>query len=240
MGSDFEIEFIDRAGEKVRGPLERWWGQSFETVTPVRSFPCFKGQSNFPGGRWSASSGHVVGHESWLERDNAMLLDFDEQVVAYSSQPFWLYWTQGAETKRRRHAPDFFARLADGGGLVVDVREDHRIKDRDAQAFAATERACRTVGWGFQRVGRPEPVFAANVRWLAGYRRPFCLQPDVAERAVRVFAEPQALFAGADALGGRRVLVLPVLYHLMWHRVLRADLKSRLLDADTVVSAGGA
>jgi hypothetical protein len=98
-----------------------------------------------------------------------MLLDFDPEVVGYSSQPFWLRWHDG---RRRRHAPDFFVRLIDGTGVVVDVRADDRIEVRDAEAFAATERACTQVGWRFRRVGVLDPVFAANVRWLAGYRHP--------------------------------------------------------------------
>ena len=81
-----------------------------------------------------------VGFESWLERDVAMMLDFDPAVVAFSSQPFWLTWAQ--DGRHRRHAPDYFARLADGTGVVIDVRPDDRIEPRDAEAFAATERAC--------------------------------------------------------------------------------------------------
>ena len=32
------------------------------------------------------------GFESWIERDVAMMLDFDAEVTAFSSQPFWLIW----------------------------------------------------------------------------------------------------------------------------------------------------
>jgi hypothetical protein len=40
------------------------------------------------------------------------MLDFSPEVVAFSSQPFWLTWP--ASGKLRRHAPNYFARLADG------------------------------------------------------------------------------------------------------------------------------
>jgi hypothetical protein len=43
-----------------------------------------------------------VGFESWLERDVAMMLDFDPAVVGFSSQPFWLIWVQ--DGGQRRHA----------------------------------------------------------------------------------------------------------------------------------------
>src|SRR5215472_6307045 len=85
-----------------------------------RLFRWAAGQRHFPGWWWSATTGRHVGYESWLERDHAMMLDFDPQVTAFSSQPFWLWWTQAG--KARRHAPDYFARLADGTGVVIDVR----------------------------------------------------------------------------------------------------------------------
>ena len=61
-------------------------------------------------------------YESWLERDHVMLLDFDPAVIGIASQPFWLSWpvTGG----RRRHLPDYFVRVEDGTGLVLDVRPD--------------------------------------------------------------------------------------------------------------------
>jgi hypothetical protein len=77
----------------------------FEESFPVRSFPSYKGQRNFPGLWWSSTMGRHVGFESWLERDWLMLLDFDPQVVAVSAQPFWLCWN--ADEQRRTHAPDF-------------------------------------------------------------------------------------------------------------------------------------
>ena len=59
-----------------------------------------------------------------------MLMDFDPDVRAVSSQPFWLRWRDG-RGKSRRHAPDFFAGKADGTGVVVDVRPDDRVPERD-------------------------------------------------------------------------------------------------------------
>lgn len=72
------------------------------------------------------------------------------------SQPFWLHW-EGAQG-RRRHAQDYFARRADGSGLVVDVRADDRIEDSDAEAFKVTALACSFLGWEFRRVGVVDPV----------------------------------------------------------------------------------
>ena len=121
----FGVEFIGSDGGRCRGPLGELWGMPFEQVTPVRSFPSARGQVSFPGLYYAATMDAHVGFESWLERDVAMMLDFDPAVVAFSSQPFWLTWAQGG--RQRRHAPDYFARLADGTGVVIDVRPDDRI-----------------------------------------------------------------------------------------------------------------
>src|SRR5258708_33851538 len=99
-----------------------------------------------------------------------MLLDFDPEVTATPSQPVWLPGRDGTG-RSRRHAPDLFARLADGSAAVIDVRPDDRIEPRDAEAFNATRRACELAGWGFRRVGAPDPVRTANVAGL-GRDRP--------------------------------------------------------------------
>ena len=120
-----QVVFIDEAGAKQSGALEVLWRIGFEHVSPVRSFGSFQGQRSFQGSWWFATTGEHVGFESWVERDAVMLLDFDPDVVAVSSQPFCLRWA--GQPGARRHVPDFFARLADGSALVIDVRPDELI-----------------------------------------------------------------------------------------------------------------
>jgi hypothetical protein len=52
-----------------RGALTVCWNTRFEDVPPVRSFPSYKGQRNFPGLYFAACMSRHVGFESWLERD---------------------------------------------------------------------------------------------------------------------------------------------------------------------------
>jgi hypothetical protein len=231
-GSSFEVMFIDEAGCRRREPLPACWDRLFEAAAPVRSFPSVKDAVNWPGYWWSATNGRQVGYESWVERDVAMMLDFDPAVTAFSSQPFWLYWPGGKG--QRRHAPDFFARLADGGGVVVDVRPDDQVDEGAAEAFAVTARACAEAGWEFRRTGGPPAVLAANVRWLAGYRHPRCLRADVAKELLRVFGQPGPLLAGAREAGDP-IAVLPVLYHLLWRHDLDTDLAGTVLGPRSLV-----
>ncbi len=230
----FGVEFTGSDGGCCRGRLGELWSTPFERVAPVRSFPSFRGQVSFPGFYYAATMDAHVGFESWLERDVAMMLDFDPAVVAFSSQPFWLTWAQNG--KQRRHAPDYFARLADGTGMVIDVRPDDRIEPRDAEAFAATERACREVGWLFRRTAGPGAVLAANVRWLAGCRHRRCYRGDIAGVLAGVFAEPKPLMGGTCEAGDP-VAVLPVLYHLLWKQLLVTDVTAGPLGPGSLVSA---
>jgi hypothetical protein len=236
LAAGVEVEFTDADGMCRREQLASCWDVRFEDAAPVRLFRWAAGQRHFPGWWWSAKTGRHVGYESWLERDHAMMLDFDPQVVAFSSQPFWLSWTE--EGKARRHAPDYFARLADGTGVVIDVRADDQIPARDAGVFEMTGRVCASVGWDYRRSGVVAPVLAANVRWLAGYRHPRCMNQGSAARLREVFACPVALLAGARATGDP-LAVLPVLYHLLWTGVLVTDLASALLGGESVVTIGG-
>jgi hypothetical protein len=199
----------------------------------VRRLRTFKGQGNFAGLWWSATTGDHVGFESWLEREHLMLLDFDPGVVGVSSQPFWLHWTT-ADGVARRHAPDFFARLTDGRGVVVDVRPDERVTAEAAAAFVVTARACEQVGWQYRRLGRVSPVLAANVRWLAGYRHPRCLHQARAEALLRVFSASRELADGVGTVGDP-IAVLPVAFHLLWIGALAADLEGALLSGRSLV-----
>ena len=223
----FEVEFAENVGNVRHGPLAELWSTPFEWVNQVRSFPSFRGQANFTGLYYAATMDAHVGFESWIERDVAMMLDFDPKVTAFSSQPFWLTWEQDGE--KRRHTPDYFARLTDGTGVVIDVRADDQIEPRDAEAFAATQRACLKVGWLFRRTG------GANVRWLAGYRHGRCFRGDAAETLIQVFTEPKPLMRGAR-LAGDPVAVLPVLYHLLWKHMLVTEIEQNLLGPSSMVS----
>jgi hypothetical protein len=231
-----QVVFVDEVGVKQSGALEVLWRAGFERVSPVRSFGSFRGQRSFQGSWWFATTGEHVGFESWVERDAVMLLDFDPNVVAVSSQPFCLRWA--GQPGARRHVPDYFARLADGSAVVIDVRPDELVGADDAEVFAATQRACAVVGWGYRRVGVADAVLAANVRWLSGFRHRRCGNAPAGSELVRRAAAGPVTVADLAGCAGDRLAVLPALYHLLWRGVLAADLTAAPLSGRTVVRAG--
>jgi hypothetical protein len=231
----FELGYVTADGERHRKVLSQCWNVRFEGVPPVRAFVSYKGQKNFTGLRWTATVDGHVGFESWLERDNLMLLDFDPAVTGISSQPFVMYWHDGV--RERKHTPDYFARRADGSAMVVDVRADDRIMPEDSEAFKVTALMCHEAGWEYRRVGELEPVLAANVRWLAGYRHPRVGASPLARRVAECFSSPASLFEGA-ARAGSLLAVLPVVYHLLWRQVLVTDMRTLLLGPDSIAQLG--
>nr|WP_237500047.1 TnsA-like heteromeric transposase endonuclease subunit [Streptomyces sp. SID8379] len=228
------MEYVDARGELCGGPLEVMWPTRFESCRQVRAFPSYRGQRNFSGWYWAATSAELVGYESWVELSHLMRLDAEPEVVGVVSQPFRLSWRYGGGRRRIRHTPDYFVRRQDGRAVVLDVRPDELVEAEDAAKFAATAVACARVGWGFERVGVIGPVLAANLRWLSGYRHPRVRCEPVAECLRTVFAQPQGLLAGARTVGDP-IAVLPVLFHLVWRRELVVDLASERLSAATVV-----
>lgn len=211
-------------------PLAECAAVAFELeCSPVRGFPSFRGQRNYSGLWWFSTTREHVGYESWSERDHLMALDADPSVVGVASQPFRFQWGDG-----RRHVPDYFVRLSDGSAEVLDVRGDDRISDADAELFDRSDQACRSLGWAYRRVGEADPVVTANLRWLSGYRHPRVYRPAVAAALEAVFESARPLMAGARSVG-EAILVLPVLFHMLWHGRLGVDLRGAVLTEDSVV-----
>lgn len=234
--ADFDLSFVDLDGRRRNEPLSSCWAVPFGRVLPVQVVGSYQGKRSFSGLWWCCTISDHVGFESWLERDRVMALDFDPAVVGLSSQPFRLSWQ--ASGKSRSHTPDYFVRHRDGIGVVVDVRADDRIGPEDAEAFAATARACASVGWEFRRVGAMDAVRAANLRWLAGYRHPRCLHAGRATDLQRVFQDAIPLLDGVRRVGDP-IAVLPTLFHLLWRHVLETDLDSAPLSASSMVRRRG-
>lgn len=236
---DFWLEYVDARGESRGGPLETMWPARFEVAGQVRAFPSYRGQCNFPGWYWTATCSELVGYESWVELGHLMRLDADPEVCGLASQPFRLSWRCGGRNRRVSHTPDYFVRHRNGTAVVLDVRPDERIEPADAAKFAATAAACARVGWCYERVGVLDPVFAANLRWLSGYRHPRVRREVMAEDLRAVFTQPRGLLPGAQAVGDP-IAVLPVLFHLLWCREMAVDLERELLSAATLVRSAPA
>ena len=67
---DFEAVFVTETGVEQQVPWWRLPDVVDELGRPVRSFRSYRGQHNFPGWwYWASTLGRLVGFESWVQRD---------------------------------------------------------------------------------------------------------------------------------------------------------------------------
>lgn len=209
-----------------------------EEALPARDFAAHPRQRHYEGSWWSSKTRAHVAFESLLERDALLWFDWDPQIVSVSAQPLAFLWPYGTPG-HKSHVPDYFVRLADGDGRLVDVRAEDRRTEKALGQFDMTRQACETIGWQYDVwAGLPEPL-ALSLRWLAGYRQDRSAPtPVVRERLLTAFTTAQPLAEGVDQVAtfARQPAetVTANAYHLLWRHELRADL-TRPLSWDTEV-----
>jgi hypothetical protein len=92
-------------------------------------------------------------------------------VVAIAAQPFLLRATVAGRV--RRHVPDFLLVRANRTVTVVNVKPAARLADPVvAEALDWPGELFEGRGWSHEIWTGADPVLLANVRFLAGYRRP--------------------------------------------------------------------
>jgi len=166
-----QLAYADERDRRCAVDLENADAIDFGRSRPFRKPPAYRGQRNFPGWWWSATTRSHVAYESWLERHHLMEADRDARVTGIAGQPFELSWPRGKGKRPAGHVPDFLFRTLDGRAIVTDCRPVKRSDEDFRYKAAVTAAACRVIGWEFRLAGEPDPVWAANLRWLAGYRQ---------------------------------------------------------------------
>lgn len=227
-----QLVYADDCGRQRTIALKEANHVDFGLARPLRKPPAYRGQRNFPGWWWSATTRSHVVYESWLERHYIIEADRDARVTGIAGQPFALTWPSGK--REARHVPDLFCCAFDGGGTVTDCRPVRKADDDFRYKCAVTAAACEVVGWEFRLVGEPDPVWAANLRWLAGYCHPRFANPELEELLAEAFSRPWPPAEAARQVGDS-IRVLPVLFHLLWLGRLTGDL-SRPLGYGTVLT----
>ena len=205
----------------------------FEESLLSRRIPTRRGQKHTPGDYWAATDHRLHPYESWLEARWLTLYDYDDEVVAMSTQPFLIQSLSEAGTWK--HYPDMFFRLADGTGLVVDVRNPNHLADLDLlRQSERTALLCAEMGFAYRLVGEPDPVWWDNVEWLSGYRRPSTFPAWVLDEIRGLVEEPTTIRA-LMGLVREPLISRAAMYHLCWHHELGIDMDAPFRDASTRV-----
>jgi len=213
-------------------PLDaRLLAEDIYTADPVRVGNAYPRQRNLHGWYWMASTGTHVWHESLLERNSLMRLDYSGDIVAIAAQPMMLTVGDGAI-----HFPDFLALDADGIQTVYDVKPLARINAKARAQFEWTRDVCAEVGWSYRVLTELSVQERVNLTWLAQFRQtPNHPGPDAEDEVLRAL-EPG--WTVADAVAHMPAASTPRarsnVFHLLWSRALDCDLSQRLSDATPV------
>jgi hypothetical protein len=202
---------------------------------PWRRFPWYLGQRNYSGMYWAATEAKLVGYESLLELSRLTLADYDRSSKRIVSQPFQITARVGGE--RLLRVPDYLV-LTDAEPLVIDVtRRDRLEKPKYQHTFDLTRRVVELRGWRYELAHEPPRIEYANVRFLAGYRRPWLFDEQVLTE-VRRFAESLPEPSVGEIVSGSRYpkrTALPALMHLLWRQDhLMVDITERLSPTTVV------
>ncbi|GAA0330068.1 TnsA-like heteromeric transposase endonuclease subunit [Micropruina glycogenica] len=199
---------------------------------PVRDFPSYRGQRNYPGLLWMATTRSLVGYESLLERDRLWLADFDPTVSWVLSQPFWVSGRDGSVL--RRHVPDCLLETT-GGYVVVDVKPAELLDDAVVAAVMSwTRRLCEAKGWSYEVWSGADPVLLRNIRFLAAVRRGHAADADTLGNIARIAQVGMTIAEVEDASGIEGTLARPASMSMLWAGRWVVDLSCPLTGASVL------
>lgn len=189
-------------------------------------------QKHIPGLFWVSQINELVWYESRLEMFILKQLDFTQKIKAILPQPFCLHYQ--ADGKRRHHIPDFLVWLDGGRRLLVNVKPRRHVeKPQNQRSFKACTELCESLGWDYLTLSEPNPIFLANLNWLAGYRRVPAKFDEYASKIVEMASTRQTVHELLDCFGPKSV-VRPILFYLMWKRFLEFDTRAVLSSTSEV------
>jgi hypothetical protein len=156
LPDDLQLVFVDDRDRRRILALEDAPLLLDDMAKAVRKPPAYRGQRNFPGWWWSATTRSHVVYGSWLGRHHIIEADRDARVVAISGRPFELTWPEGK--KQVGHVPDLLCRVVGGPVVVTDCRSASRASEKFRRKAAVVAAACSQIGWDYRLVGEPDPV----------------------------------------------------------------------------------
>jgi hypothetical protein len=232
-----EVRFLDGGGTAVSSSLGKVDAAAVVRGGPVRSFPFYRGQRNYPGWLWTATTRSLVTYESLLERDRLWLADFDPTVRWIASQPFWLSGGDGSTS--RRHVPDFLLEHVDGSYTVVDVKPEDLLTTPEVIAvFDWTARLCSARGWRYEVWSGEDPIRLRNLRFLAAGRRLDWVDHDALVKVAAAGAPGMTLAQVQESAGVAGATARAALLSLLWFGHWTTDM-SRPLSPQSVIEAAG-
>lgn len=228
--------YVDATGVMRDGiGLESLHGVDFIGFRSVRNIPAYRGQRSLPGLYWFSALSRHVAYESRLEMIALMMLDFEGDSVDVLPQPLAFHFSAQGK-KPRWHVPDFLVSLPGGKLRLLDVKPAKFAEEsRNQKVFALTRAWSQRLGWDYEVISEPSEVYLRNLKWLAGFKRRPLLADRLEERFIETVASGPISVAGLLDAVQEPVLSRPVLFHLLWRRLLAVEMDRPLEDSSLVV-----
>ena len=232
MVSDVQVSFKDQADRVCTGDLAVVTAAQLAATRPWRVFRSHRGQAHYSGWYFAATCGAHVVYESRLELARLLLADFDPDIAVIAAQPFLVTAQVGGRV--RRHVPDFLLLGRDSSPCVVNVKPlDQMAWPKVAEALGWAGEVFARRGWRHEVWSGACPVLLSNVRFLAGYRHPERVEPQLVAAVEEAVCGPVPLAAVEEGDGRVRAAAL----HLLWTGALRTDLSVPLSGASVLERA---
>ena len=194
----------------------------------------------------TSKADETVQCESFQERKLTLLFDRDPTVQEYKSQPERLTFTD-ANGHSRTYVPDFMVWRTTGEIEIHEVTLTSRRQERLSiqEREQAARKICQQRGWRYvvhTEATLPRETEEANLLALYRYRPSIYANASVAS-AIRQRLnrdERKAVYILIGELTQELFLPTPTvvsaLCHLIWHRVIDADLTARLLFVNAALA----
>lgn len=214
--------------------------RAFNEAVPWR-LPTYRhSQTNRPGLYWTVTETAHVPYESLIELLTLLRLDRDPEIAHILAQPFRLFIN---EPRGKSYVPDFLTVRGDRSVEIVEVKPLHKMKDpRTVATDDWARKAIEPHGWRYLVVNEPGVQLGYNLRFLAGYRRPWLFNGEVLATVRANTYQPEffgALEARiAELTGVHALIVRSHLLHLLWTGDLACDL-NRPIDGGSVIFPQG-
>ena len=218
---DFAVSYRLKSGEEIlKESLIDFKNAELANLNHFRRVWTTRNQKNTPGLFFFSTTEQLVYCESYLERRILLQEDFRNVATWVVDQLFQIHFDG------QKHIPDFLI-LSKHEPKIIDVRAQVFLQTkRFVAGRIALKEALNQIGWAYEICSEPHPLFYTNLDWLSGFRR---CPPDYDHFALRIIKilKPGPLpFTVLMQQVGNEMFSKPVVFHLLWKKILSVDLYS--------------
>lgn len=202
---------------------------------PVRKIP--KNYLHVTGSFSSRKNGRMMGYESLLERDNMILLEYDDDVEGFEEQPVQIPFKKGVKP----YVPDILVRYKSGRrpllGEIKHTEDLEKYRDKYAPKFEAAKKYAEEQGWEFGTVTEKKIRIPrlASLKFLREYLN-VDSDPGQATRIVDVLKgargklEMDALLKVLCSTDMERLTMTPVVWSMVANGQIAIDMNKPISD----------